>query len=317
MKKEYLILIALILLFSAYLFLHKENRDHYTLPEINKTDPSQWTGLALEQKADSLSFTRKDKQWVLTDKAYPADQASVDGMLDALKTLKLSALVSEKQDLKRYELDEESRIIIKALKGDDPVFELTLGKTAPTQNHTFVMLKDDKNIYHADGNLKSHFDKTLEDFRDKKVLEFKEASLKRITLEKDGKSKTLVLREEKKEETEDKEKNTAAWASEDGTPIDHQAVSALLSTLSFLKCQQYPDSFAKADLEKNKPLCRIRLENEGGLELLLFKRDQEEQVYGTSSMNGYAFELSRFSGKEILSNLDKLLGIEKEAKKKE
>ena len=317
MKKEYLILIALILLFSAYLFLHKENKDHYTLPEINKIDTSQLTGLVLEKKEGPLLFTRKDKQWVLTDKAYPADQASVDGMLDALKTLKLSALVSEKQDLKRYELDDEHRILIKALKGEDPVFEFTLGKTAPTQNHTFVMLKEDKNIYHAGGNLKSHFDKTVEDFRDKKVLEFKEASLKRILLEKDGKSKTLVPREEKKEEKEDKEKTAVAWTPEDGTPIDHQAVSALLSTLSFLKCQQYPDSPAKAELEKNKPFCKIILENETRLELMLFKGDQEEQVYGISSMNGYAFELSRFSGKEIFSNIDKLMGIQKEAKKKE
>nr|NJM01662.1 DUF4340 domain-containing protein [Desulfobacula sp.] len=161
---------------------------------------------------------------------------------------------------------------------------------------------------------KTHFDKTLEDFRDKKVMEFQEASLKRISLEKDGKSKTLVLREEKKEE--DKEKTKAAWASEDGTPMDHQAVSKLLSTLAFLKCQGYPDSPEKADLEKTKPLCRIRLENEGGLELFLFKGDQEEQVYGTSSMNGYVFELSRFSGKEILSNVDQLLGIEKKDPKK-
>nr|NJM04279.1 DUF4340 domain-containing protein [Desulfobacula sp.] len=177
MKKEYLILIALILLFSAYLFLHKENRDHYTLPEIDKIDTSELTGLALERKEGPLGFTRKDKQWVLTDKEYPADQASVDGMLDVLKTLKLSALVSEKQDLKRYELDEDHRILVKALKGEKSVFEFALGKTAPSQNHTFVMLKDDKNVYHAGGNLKTHFDKTLEDFRDKKVMEFQEASL--------------------------------------------------------------------------------------------------------------------------------------------
>jgi len=315
MKKEYLILIALILLFSAYLFLHKENRDHYTLPEIKKIDPSQLTSLVLERKEGPLRFTRKDKQWVLTDKEYPADQASVDGMLDALKALKLSALVSEKQDLTRYELDDDHRVLIKGLKGEESVFEFTLGKTAPTQNHTFVMLKDDKNIYHAAGNLKSHFDKTVEDFRDKKVLEFKEASLKRIILEKEGKSKTLVLREEKKEE--DKEKTAGTWASEDGTPIDHQAVSKLMSTLSFLKCQDYPDSPEKAELEKNKPLCKILLENETGLELILFKGRGEDQVLGTSSMNGYVFELSRFSGKEILSDMDKLLGIQKEAKKKE
>jgi hypothetical protein len=321
MKKEYLILILLILLFSAYLFLHKENRDHYTLPEISAIDPSQLTGLVLEKKDGAIRFARKDKQWVLTDKEYPADAASVQTMLDALKTLKLSTVVSEKQDVKRYELDDDHRIIVKALKGEESVFEFTLGKTAPTQNHTFVMLKDDKNIYHANGNLKPNFDKTLEDFRDKKVLEFKEASLKRIMLETGGKSKTLIPREEaseeKKEEAPDKEKSSVTWASEDGTPIDHEGLANLLSTLSSLQCQQYLESTDKTGLEKSKPLGRIVLETETRLELMLFKGDQEEQVNGISSMNGYAFELSRFNGKEILSNMEQLLGIQKETKKKE
>ncbi len=323
MKKEYLILIALILLFSAYLFLHKENKDNYTLPEIKKIDTSQVTGLVLEKKDGTILFTRKDKHWVLTDKEYPADQASVDGMLDTLKNLKLSALVSEKQDLKRYELNDENRILVKAVKGDVPVFEFSVGKPAPTQNHTFVMIKDDKNVYHANGSLKTHFDKTIEAFRDKKVLEFKDASLKKVTLEKDGKSKTLIpkeaAKEENKEETKDKpkEKTAVAWTAEDGTSIDNQVASNLISMLSFLQCQKYIESSAKEDLEKEKPLCKIILENEAGLELVLFKGDKEDQVKGISSMNPYVFELSRYNGKEILSNTDKLLGIQKEEKKKE
>jgi hypothetical protein len=321
MKKEYLILILLILLFSAYLFLHKENKDLYTQPEISKIDTSQLTGLVLEKKDEAIRFTRKDKQWVLTDKEYPADAASVQSMLDALKTLKLSALVSEKQDVKRYELDDENRIIVKALKGEESVFEFTLGKTAPTQNHSFVMIQNDKNIYHANGNIKPDFDKTVQDFRDKKVLEFKEASLKRIMLVIDEKSKTLIPREaateEKKEETPDKEKGSVTWASEDGTPIDHEGLANLLSTLSFLQCRQYLETPDKTGLEKSKPLGRIVLETETRLELMLFKGDKEEQINGISSMNGYAFELSRFNGKEILSHMEQLLGIQRNEKKKE
>ena len=319
MKKEYLILILLILLFSAYLFLHKENRDHYTLPEISAIDPSQLTDLVLEKKDGAIRFTRKDNQWVLTDKEYPADAASVQSMLDALKTFKLSALVSEKQDVKRYELDDENRIIVKALKGEESVFEFTLGKTAPTRNHTFVMVQNDKNIYHANGNLKPDFDKTVQDFRDKKVLEFKEASLKRIMVETGGKSKTLISREAATEEEEapDKENPSVTWVSEDGTPIDHEGLANLLSTLSSLQCQQYLETPDKTGLEKSKPLGRIVLETETRLELTLFKGDQEEQINGISSMNGYAFELSRFNGKEILSHMEQLLGIKKEARQKE
>ncbi|OGR10063.1 MAG: hypothetical protein A2097_02055 [Desulfobacula sp. GWF2_41_7] len=313
MKKEYLILIVLILLFSAYLFLHKENKNTYTLPEIKTIDTAQVTGLILEKKDRTVLFTQKEKQWVLTDKEYPADPALVETMLNTLKTLKLSALVSEKQDLKRYELDDENRVLVKAMKNDETVFEFSLGKTAPTRNHTFVMIKEDKNIYHAGGDLKSHFDRTAEDFRDKKVLEFKDGSLKKVTLEKDGKSKTLISKEGKK----DKEKTETVWSSEDGVSVDHKAVTELLSTLAFLKCQKYPDSPARTDLEKDKPLCKIILENEANLELILFKGDTEEKINGISSMNNYVFELSRFNGEQIISDVEKLLGIQKDEKKKE
>ncbi|OGR24305.1 MAG: hypothetical protein A2277_01945 [Desulfobacterales bacterium RIFOXYA12_FULL_46_15] len=313
MKKEYLILIVLILLFSAYLFLHKENKNTYTLPEIKTIDTAQVTGLILEKKDRTVQFTQKEKQWVLTDKEYPADPALVETMLNTLKTLKLSALVSEKQDLKRYELDDENRVLVKAMKNDETVFEFSLGKTAPTRNHTFVMIKEDKNIYHAGGDLKSHFDRTAEDFRDKKVLEFKDGSLKKVTLEKDGKSKTLISKEGKK----DKEKTETVWSSEDGVSVDHKAVTELLSTLAFLKCQKYPDSPARTDLEKDKPLCKIILENEANLELILFKGDTEEKINGISSMNNYVFELSRFNGEQIISDVEKLLGIQKDEKKKE
>ena len=317
MKKEYLILIVLILLFSAYLFLHKENKDNYALPEIKKIDASQVTSLILEKKEGVIKFTRKDKQWFLTDKEYPADQALVDSMLDTLRTLKLSALVSEKQDLKRYELNDENRILVKAMKEEDSVFEFVVGKTAPTQNHSFVMIKNDKNIYQANGNLKSNFDRMVEDFRDKKVMEFKEASLKKVTLEKDGKSRTLIPQEVKKETEKDKGKTMAIWTSEDGASVDNQAVSTLLSTLTFLKCQKYLDSLTKAELEKTAPLCKITFENEGSLELILFQGDNEDKINGISSMNGYAFELSRFNGREINSTIDKLLGIQRTEKKKE
>jgi hypothetical protein len=174
MKKEYLILVALILILGAYLLFHKENKNNYVLPKIAKIDISKITGLVIAKIQIPIEFTKKEGTWVITDKEYPADSSSVENMLDTLKTLKLSALVSEKEDLKRYELDDENVILVKAMNGQKIVFEFTIGKTAPSFNHTFVKLTSDKNIYQANGSFRAYFDKTLEDFRDKKVLEVKE-----------------------------------------------------------------------------------------------------------------------------------------------
>ena len=312
MKKEYLILIVLILILGAYLLFHKDNKDNTILPEIARIDIAKITGLIIDKKQGSIEFTKKEKKWVLTDKEYLADSSSVENMLDTLKTIKLSTLVSQKGDLKRYELDDEKYIRVKVLDGAKTIFEFTMGKTAPTFNHTFVMLTDNKDIYHANGSFRSYFDKTMDDFRDKKVLNFKKESIKQFTVEKAGLSRTLISKETKKEDKE----ALLTWSSEDGTSADKEVISSLLSSVSFLECEKYLDSSTKNDLKKETPLCKIHLENGSNIELMLFEIDKQDNLMGISSMNGYVFELSQFNGKEIISNIEKLLGITKEEENK-
>ena len=177
MKKEYLILIVVIIFASSYLLLHKENRDNYKLPEIEDIDTSKLTGIIIKNSNGNIKFIKKGENWVLTDKKFPADSSSVQNMFDTLKTFKLTALVSQKKDLQRYELDEKKQVHIKLLENSKTIFEFTIGKLAPSFNHTFVMLSNDNNIYHAKGNFRGDFNQSLDDFRNKKVLEFPEKSI--------------------------------------------------------------------------------------------------------------------------------------------
>ncbi len=322
MKKEYLILLALILILSAYLMFHKENKDNYTLPEIAKIDTKEITGLTIYKdgkKDEPVKFVKVRDKWIFTDKKYPADSSQVENMLDTFKKLKLTALVSQKNDLKRYELDDAKSIRVKAQKGPETIFEFTMGKTAPTFNHTFVMLENDKNVYHANGSFRSYFEKSINDFRDKKVLEFKEESIKQITIEMDGLSKTLVSKEEKPDMQEtnntqkanENQETLLTWSSKDGSAADKEAVSSLLSSAAFLECEKYLEDADKKALKKQKPLCTIRFVNDENLVLNLFKKDGRENYSGLSSMNKYAFELSQFNGNQIISNIETLLGTQK------
>ena len=171
MKKEYLILIAVIVFASLYLFMHKENKDNYKLPEIKTIDTSKLTGLIIKKDKETIKFVKKDKNWVLTDKEYPVDSTALQDMLDIFQTFKLTALVSEKKDLQRYELDKKKQIHVKLLEKDKTIFEVTMGKPAPSYNHTFVMIANDKNIYHANGSFRADFNKSVDDFKKKETEE--------------------------------------------------------------------------------------------------------------------------------------------------
>ena len=165
MKKEYLILIAIIIFASSYLLLHKENHNNYTLPKIEKIDTSKITGIVIKREQETIKFIKKGDNWVLTDKEIPADEVSVQDMFDVFTTFKLTALVSEKSDLQRYELDKKKSVHVKLLENSKTVFELTIGKMAPSYNHTFLMIANDKNIYHAKGSFRGDFNKSLDEFK--------------------------------------------------------------------------------------------------------------------------------------------------------
>ncbi|MBA3011852.1 MAG: DUF4340 domain-containing protein [Proteobacteria bacterium] len=315
MKKEYILLAVLILALSAYLVFKKDNQRNYTLPQPVSIEKGKIDRMVISQKKapDGLTIElKKDKDaWAVTDKNFTADMTAVNNMLDVARDLRLSALISESADLIRYELDEARAVGVIVASGKETLLEFKIGKTAPSGNHTFVMLAGDTRIYQADGSFRNAFDTTVDALRDKRVLTFKEEAINRITLEKGGVSKVLSA----VQTPDGKEKPSVSWRFEDKTLPDGEALTNLLSSLSFLACESFSDKFSKQDLEKNPPTCKITLENETPIVLNLFDRDNGETLFGTSSASPYAFILESYKGKDILSYVDKIAGLAEETKK--
>ncbi|WP_022664404.1 DUF4340 domain-containing protein [Desulfospira joergensenii] len=304
MKKEYLILAVLILGLSLYLVLKKEDQTHYTLPEIKEVDTTQVDKIRIGKRDAPLEFNKTNDGWVIGKEKFPADKHAVDSMLDVVKNLKISALVSDKEDRFRYELDDAHALDVEVFKGDNLLMAFKIGKTAPSFNHTFVMLDKDTRIFHARENFRSSFDKPMDDFRDKTVLKFEEKSIRKIQLTKAGKSRTLIASETKDDEGESR----ISWKYEDGSSPDREAIDSLLSSLSSLECEKY--RVRKKEEENQGPACTIILENDEEMVLNLYDGEAEEQVDGTSSMNAYPFTLQSYTAKDILSHADKILGLE-------
>ena len=209
MKKEYLILAVVILALSAYLVFKKDNQQNYTLPAPMKIEKGKINKIVITRKNLAMELAKKGETWVVSDKKFTADMTLVNNMLDVARNLRISALISESKDSIRYELDDDHAIGVKAFKGKNLLLSFKIGKTAPSFNHTFIMLAGDTRIFQADKNFKKDFDASVETLRDKKVMTFKEASIKKITLEKNGVAKTLksVKAEDDKKEDEDKDKS--------------------------------------------------------------------------------------------------------------
>jgi hypothetical protein len=316
MKKQYLILILLIVVLSGYLIVKKEDRRHYTLPVPPAVTAKEVDRLVVKKQNRSIEFTRKDNAWVITDNAYPVDDTAMNQMLDVISQLTLTALVSENQDTIRYELDEEHGLEVTAYSENTPLLSFTIGKTASTFNHTFVMLKNDPNIYHAKDSFRMHFDKTVAEFRDKQVLNFSQSAIKKITIQIQGKHIDLTARDL---QTENQDTPETVFRYDDGTSPDPKTVSNLLSTLSVLTCDRFLEAPDKATLEKEPPDLKIILEDDEPFVLSMFDQTEDDQVFGISSMNAYAFAFKDHVAKDLQSYAHDLAGLtttqEQEAQK--
>ena len=82
----------------------------------------------ISKQDTTIVLNRKDNSWQIMPQEYPADANQVESMLDVIEKLSLTALVSESKDYKRYQLEEDNKLIVKAWSGDTLRREFEIGK---------------------------------------------------------------------------------------------------------------------------------------------------------------------------------------------
>ena len=324
MKKEYIILLLIIAALGGYLFMKQTDKTHYTLPDLAVIKSNVITGIELNGPKGQITFSKDDDQWVVTDNKYKADQGKVDEMLDAIRHLKATALVSQTEDRNRYHLDKAQRIAVSATSSKGLEREFFLGKEAPTFNHTFISLADDSHVYHAKGSFKRHFDKDLMEYRDKTVFTVNEKEISTLALTKEGISKTLTrtvknsaseVKTDSKTgganaaENADKEEKPV-WTISEGSLANPDFADSIAGNLVKVECDNFLDDAKKQELEEKDPLFTIMLNTTDYLKV--YEKTDDSKYPALSSTSLEAFELSSRTGENFISDIDKILEIKKD-----
>ncbi|MDD2388256.1 MAG: DUF4340 domain-containing protein [Desulfobacterales bacterium] len=318
-KKEFIILVAVIIALSAYLFLHESDRTHYQLPAVPEIAGTDITRLEISKGDRTIRLIHKDNKWYVDPDQYLADAPKVNTMIKAVGSLTLTALVSEAESYGRYDLDPDSRITVKAWGKDALSREMEIGKAAGTQQHTFVKLPGDKNVYHARGNFRRAFDLSVDDLRDRGVLSFDRNDIREVRITKAGDSIVLNRRqipEETAAEVADKDKDKESkppvagqtvWEYAEGKTADKGQLNALLGDLSGLNCQAYINGRGKQDY--TNPLYTLMFKGDQEYVLSIFdKLKPEDTAYpAVSSQNDFPFTLSDYSVDDMKKKIDELL----------
>ena len=143
MKKEYTILVIVIIALVLYLALRKSDRTYYELPEFKELASERISRIELKSPDSGLELIKKDDRWVVGTKEYPADDTKVADILSLLQDLRVTELVSESASYVRYDISDDKKINVKAWAGNQLERELDVGKAAGTFGHTFIKVPED------------------------------------------------------------------------------------------------------------------------------------------------------------------------------
>jgi hypothetical protein len=332
-KKEYIILGGIIVLLALYLVYQKKDRTYYELPKLPEVKKADITALKITKTDQVIELQKKDDKWMILPEKYPADSAKIDPMLDIIAGLTVTAMVSESENYNRYELDDPKKISIIALAGDKTVRSFDMGKTAPSNQHTFIKLPDDKRVYHARENFKTKFDIKADVLRDLTVLAFDKAQIQQIEVQaKEKKPLLLSMKQEpvevdvkpedantktKKDQTPEgedtsneqtPEKETAPktiWQSADGETMPESDINSLLDGVSKLKCKEFIKDKGKADFTSS--IYTVKLKGDKTYELSIFdKIKKDDNTYpAVSSESEYPFLLPQYKVEDLINKFSK------------
>ncbi|MDY0222264.1 MAG: DUF4340 domain-containing protein [Desulfobacterium sp.] len=327
MKKEFLILAAIIAGLSAYLIFHSDERQNYTLPDLAQVNVEAITTLAIEKNGKTVNLYRENDGWTISDRHYPADTVTVKKLLDVVEELRVSALVSQSQDYLRYDLSPEQTIRVTARKGEEILRSFEIGKTAPTNRHTFVKLSGHKGVYHAPGDFRRDFDRDVEGFRSKEVFKFDREALTSLVVEQgDVRRMFFTVQpndrdmdvETNKDQDQDMDIKSSSWRAEDGNPVDVDKLDSLAADLAYVDCASYTHGDSDNDKDHGTPpLLKIIVTSGSGdrvktFDLVLHEKTEDNDYRAASSQTIYPFILDAFQGDDLVAGAKAVLGIKAE-----
>ena len=315
-KKEYIILIVIIIALSVYLVMRRGDRTLYELPEIPQVSQKEITRLQITKGKTIIDLNKKDDSWYIAPKEYPADTDKVKNMLENMEKLTLTALVSESKNYNLYDLSGEAKINVKAWQGDSLKRDIDVGKTASSFRHTFVKTAGDDKVFHARGNFRNTFDTNVGDLRHKTILTYTPSDIQQIRFTQEEQSFMLTRTQlpEKEEPPADDKKESASppaqktvWQTPDGRTGDEAAVNQLLATLSNLRCETFIEDRGKEDF--TGPLINIQLKGSQEYSLSIFAKTEEKETEhpAISSASKYAFRLADSEAQGIMKDASNIL----------
>jgi hypothetical protein len=226
------------------------------------------------REGEAVTCQHEGGTWAIAEpRKLAADQGTLSTVLNNLTTATVDEVVDpHPSDLKQFGLDPPTYSLEVSTDSTPPKFTLLLGDETPTSGGLYAQVAGNPRVVTLASYLKSNFEKTLFDLRDRRALTLEADQLRKIQVDSKGKKWTV-------------EKNPEGiWDFVLPPPVraDRFAVDGLISQLRGLTMQSIAaeDKKNQAAYGLGSPELRLELTGPGGTEtLVLGKKDKEGDRY--------------------------------------
>jgi hypothetical protein len=300
---------AIILGAAVYYFDWRRSQKESEKPAVDATklafsiQPQDVTSLVIKRPANpaepALQFEKRDGVWqIIQPIATPADQASLDGIIDGLSSARIAQTEPGTSDrLKVYGLDPPSVSLEFQVHGSAK-HSVVLGKKDFTGISVYAIVDGAKDVALLPESLLISSEKPLQDLRDRSVLHF--ASDKVVSFDLKNSSGQLSAK---------KEKDEWAFTKPAGSRGGAGPISALLASVGSAKwttvASESEDNLTKYGLA-NPAVIFTAADEKGKSATLSAGRKEGNQYFARNSSQPTIFMISEDLYKKLAENYNDL-----------
>ena len=206
-------------------------------------DKDKVASITLEYPDHAIALARDaDKHWRITKPIdVTADDAAANNIVTAVADTKVTRTLDDVGDkLASYGLEPPEAVVKLGLEGGAELPAVKVGKTTQVGFSAYVQKDDEKSVRIAGGALQTGLKKELKDLRDKNVIAFDEAQVKKVSLAKPEGAITV-----------ERQGDGDTWriTTPGPYPADPSEVRVLLSSIRGIRTEDFASDAPDADLK--------------------------------------------------------------------
>jgi len=270
-----------------------------TSPKLADIADAQIQSIDLKKRdGASIDLQRENGKWVITaPESYPADQDAVTSLASSLSPVTADSVVDDQpKDLSKYGLKSPSLTVTVHEKNGKST-QILFGDNVPAGSLVYASVNSGPKVYAVSSSVKSSFDKSANDLRDKRLLTFDTNKLTRLELAS-GKS-----------DIEFGKNNQGDWEILKPQPYraDSFQVEELLRKLTDAKMDLSNDatdaSKAASAFASGHSVAGVKVTDASGTQTLDVRKNKDDYYAKSSAVKGI-YKVSSDLGKEVEKPLD-------------